>query len=78
MEKLYTVSKKQDQELTVAQIMNFLLQNSDLDYCDIKWIALETNRDHSVIFEVASKYCILDSLVDHDWWLKLRYINAKQ
>ena len=27
MEKLYTVSKKQDWELTVAQIMNSLLQN---------------------------------------------------
>ena len=26
MEKLYTVSKKQDQELSVAQIMNSLLQ----------------------------------------------------
>ena len=37
----------------------------DLDYCDIKWFALETNRDHSVIFEIASKYCISDS-VDHD------------
>ena len=23
--------------------------------------ALETNRDHSVIFEIASKYCILNS-----------------
>ena len=21
----------------------------DLDYCDIEWFALETNRDHSVI-----------------------------
>ena len=31
MEKLYTVSKKQDCELTVAQIMNSLLQNSDLN-----------------------------------------------
>ena len=38
----------------------------DLDYCDIEWFALETNRDHSVIFEIASKYCISDSLVDHD------------
>ena len=38
----------------------------DLDYCDIEWFALETNRDHSVIFEIASKYCILDSFVDHD------------
>ena len=31
MEKLYTVNKKIDQELTVAQIMNSLLPNSDLN-----------------------------------------------
>ena len=36
------------------------------DYCDIEWFALETNRDHSVIFETAPKYCILDSFVDYD------------
>ena len=36
----------------------------DLDYCDIEWFALETNRDHPVVFEIASKYCILDSFVD--------------
>ena len=34
--------------------------------CDIEWFALETNRDHSVVFEIASRYCILDSFVDHD------------
>ena len=38
----------------------------DLDYCDIEWFVLEINRDHSVVFEIASKYCILDSFVDHD------------
>ena len=38
----------------------------DLDNCDIEWFALETNRDHSVIFETASKYCISDCFVDHD------------
>ena len=38
----------------------------DLDNYDIEWFALETNRDHSVIFEIASKYCISDSFVDHD------------
>ena len=38
----------------------------DLDYCDIEWFALETNRDHSVVFETVSKYCISDSFVDHD------------
>ena len=37
-----------------------------LDNCDIEWFALETNRDYSVIFEIASKYCILDSFVDRD------------
>ena len=38
----------------------------DLDYCDIEWFALETNRDHSIVFEIASKYCISNSFVDHD------------
>ena len=38
----------------------------DLDYCDIEWFALEMNRDHSVVFEIASKYCISDSFVDCD------------
>ena len=38
----------------------------DLDYHDIEWFALEMNRDHSVIFEAASKYCILDSFVDYE------------
>ena len=36
-----------------------------LDYRDIEWFALETNRDNSVIFEIASMYCISDSFVDH-------------
>ena len=33
----------------------------DLDYCDIEWFALETNRNHSVILEITPKYCISDS-----------------
>ena len=41
-------------------------QGIDLDYCDIKWFALETSRHHSVIFETASKYCISDSFVDYE------------
>ena len=36
----------------------------DLDYCDIEWFALKLNRDHSVVFKIASKYCISDSSVD--------------
>ena len=38
----------------------------DLDYCHNEWFALEINRDHSVIFKTASKYCISDSFVDCD------------
>ena len=29
------------------------------------WFALETNRDHSIIFEITSKYCILDSFANY-------------
>ena len=38
----------------------------DLGNCDIELFALEMNRDHSAIFEIASKYCSSDSFVDHD------------
>ena len=38
----------------------------DLNYCAIELFALETNRDHSVIVEIASSYCILDSYVNYD------------
>ena len=41
-------------------------QGIGLDYRDIEWFALVTNRDHSVVFEIASKYCISDFFVDHD------------
>ena len=34
--------------------------------CYIEWFALEMNRDDSVIFEIASNYCISDSSVDYD------------
>ena len=48
------------------QLLQHISEGIDLDYCDIEWFALEMNRDHSVTFEIASKYCILDSLVDYD------------
>ena len=38
----------------------------DLDNCETEWFALETNRDHSVIFQIASKYCISESFIDYD------------
>ena len=39
---------------------------TDLEYYNVEWCALETNHDHSVIFEVASKHCISDSFVDYE------------
>ena len=47
-----------------------LLQRYWLGYrLGLQWysiVCLETNSDHSVFFQTASKYCILDSFVDHD------------
>ena len=45
---------------TQVQLLQQLGWGIDLDYCDIEWFALEMNRDHSVIFETAPKYCISD------------------
>ena len=49
-----------------GQLFSFFSWGIDLDYHDIVWFALETNQDHSVVFEIASKCCISDSLVDYD------------
>ena len=48
------------------QLLQYCWAGHRLDYCDSEWFALETNRDCSVTFETASKYCILDSFVDYD------------
>ena len=53
-------------ELLNFSFLSFTGWGMDLDNCDIEWFALETNRDHSVVLEIASKYCISDSFVDHD------------
>ena len=37
-----------------------------LDYCTIEWFTLEMNWDHSVIFEAAPRYYILDSFVVYE------------
>ena len=48
------------------QLLQHYWSGHRLGLCDIEWFALETNRDHSVIFEIASKYSILDSFVDYN------------
>ena len=37
-----------------------------MTYYDTELFAFETDRDHSVIFETAPKYCVSDSFVDYD------------
>ena len=46
------------------QLLQHYWWGIDLDYCDIEWFALETNRHHSVVFDIASKYCLSDHFVD--------------
>ena len=52
--------------LTQMTIISTTDLGIDLDYCDIEWFAFVMNRDHFVIFEIASKYCISYSFVDYD------------
>ena len=37
-----------------------------MDHHDAECFALETNRDHAAVLEIAPKYCILDSSVDYE------------
>ena len=32
----------------------------------VEWFALEMNRNHFVVFEIAPKYCISDCFVDSE------------
>ena len=48
------------------QLLQHYWSGHNWDYHDIEWFAMEMNRDHSVIFEIASKNCISDSFVDYD------------
>ena len=48
----------------------------DLDYRDIELFALEMNRDHYVIFEIASKYCKSDSFADYDGYSFFEWMLA--
>ena len=43
------------------QVLQHYWSRHRLGLLDTEWLALEMNRNHSVIFEIASKYCILDS-----------------
>ena len=38
------------------QLLQHYWLDIGLDYRDIEWFALEMNRDHSVVFEITSKY----------------------
>ena len=50
----------------IVQLLSITGCGIDLEYCDIEWFSLETNRNHSAVFETVSKYCILDSFVNCD------------
>ena len=37
-------------------LQHYRLGDRLLYYCDIEWLALEVNRDHSVVFEIVLKH----------------------
>ena len=61
-------------ELFNFSFFGIIGQGIELGYCDIEWFVLETNRDHSVFFETALKYCISDSFVDYEGY----FISSKR
>ena len=48
------------------QLLQCYWSGHRLGFCGIEWFALEMNKDHSVVIEIASKYCISDSFVGCD------------
>ena len=48
------------------QLLQHYWLGIDLNYCDIEWFALEINRNHSAVFEIAFKCCISDSFIDYN------------
>ena len=64
--KVVEMFKKKKKEPFNFSFFSVTVWGIDFDCRDVEWFALETNRDHSVVFEIASKCCILDSFVDHN------------
>ena len=48
------------------QLLSIIGQGIDLDYCDINDFPWIQNRDHSLVFEIASRYCISDTFTDYE------------
>ena len=59
-------SYRSSQNCSTSASFSITGRGINLDYHDIEWFALEMNRDHSVISEIASRYCISDSFFDYD------------
>ena len=60
------------------QVFSVTGQDIDLNYHDIEWFALEMNRDHSVSFETASKYCLMKAKEESEkFGLKLNIQKSK-
>ena len=59
-------SCRSSQKCSVSAFFGINGWGIDMDYCDIEWFALETNSDHSVIFEIVPMYSISDSSVDYE------------
>jgi len=54
-------------ELFDFSFLSICISGIDLkNYCDMEWFAFETNRDHSVILNIAHKYCISKCFVYYE------------
>ena len=60
------ISSRRSHRTVQLQLLQHYWSGHRLEWFDMEWFTLEVNRDHSVIFVIASKCCLLDSFVDYD------------
>ena len=63
---LFCVSSRRSYRTGQLQLLQYLWLEHVLGLLWYWMVGLGNNQDHSVTFETASKYCILDSFVDYE------------
>ena len=63
---IYSTFKCSFDEFVGEKVFSPSYSSAIFYYCDIECFALEMDRDHSVVFEIAPKNCISDCFVNYD------------
>ena len=84
MERFYTVSKKQDLELTVAEIISFLVQNSGLKLKKVgktakpfRYVLCQISYDYTVeVMNRLKGFDLVDRVTEELWTVVCNMLEA--